>query len=69
MRKPLQMMLVATGVAAVLAGSIATAQVTGTFASHLNAAKAAAGTFAGKLKARRDAEELVDQAIAGAMKA
>ena len=34
-----------------------------------DAAKAAAGTFAEKLKARRDAEELVDQAIAGAMKA
>ena len=44
MMKPLQTMLVATGVAAGLAGSIATAQVTGTFESHLNAAKAAAGT-------------------------
>jgi len=34
-----------------------------------DAAKAAAGTFAEQLKARRDAEQLVDQAIAGAMKA
>jgi metallo-beta-lactamase class B len=44
MMKPLQTMLVAAGVAAGLAGSIATAQVTGTFESHLAAAKAAAGT-------------------------
>jgi hypothetical protein len=34
-----------------------------------DAAKAAAGGFGDKLKARRDVEKLVDQAIAGAMKA
>ena len=44
MLKPLQTMLVATGVAVGLAGSIATAQVSGTFESHLAAAKAAAGS-------------------------
>jgi metallo-beta-lactamase class B len=44
MMKPIQTMLIATGVAAGLAGTIVTAQVTGTFESHIAAAKAAAGT-------------------------
>jgi metallo-beta-lactamase class B len=44
MMKPIQTMLIATGVAAGLAGTIVAAQVTGTFDSHIAAAKAAAGT-------------------------
>src|SRR6185436_8703797 len=44
MMKPLHTMLVAAGVAGGLTGSIALGQVTGTFESHLAAAKAAAGT-------------------------
>ena len=44
MMKPMQTLLIAIGVAAGLAGTMVAAQVTGTFESHLAAAKAAAGT-------------------------
>jgi hypothetical protein len=44
MLKPLRTMLIATGVAASLAGATVAAQVTGTFESHMAAARAAAGT-------------------------
>jgi len=43
MRKPMHSRLIATGVAAALAGGMASAQVAGTFESHMAAAKAAAG--------------------------
>jgi metallo-beta-lactamase class B len=45
MMKPMQTLLIATGVAAGLSGTILTAQVAGTVDSHLAAAKAAAGTI------------------------
>ena len=44
MMKPMQTRLIATGVAAGLAGAIVAAQVTGTFDSHIAAARTAAGT-------------------------
>jgi metallo-beta-lactamase class B len=43
MTKPTQSRLIATGVAVLLAGGVAAAQVAGTFESHMAAAKAAAG--------------------------
>jgi metallo-beta-lactamase class B len=52
MMKPMQTLLVATGVAAGLAGTIVTAQVAGTFDSHIAAAKAAAGTEHSELYTR-----------------